>query len=424
MVTRLKQSQLSNLTALQYGSPLPTSLTFRAELSWLTHSYPTRPRFQTFFERQNRNTERYNYITHIAPSPDRSLAAIASRNGCIEVHEPAVEDSHRLSLERVSPNSRISTLAYPSNLSGDHILAAASHTGAIYHYDIQNCRIDKPTTQFQISNLAKDIAEMEGNCFAASTSEKVSIFDMRRGRSEVASVLIPTSVMPCLVVQGYALIVGTECRMLTYDWRKLQGTKRISRQVKSFQSGSSPKHVVKEFALVDGTQQTLGILNSMCALPDALDGFLLIHTSQGTIGTVDITSGRIDTLGEIRPQAPSRDGLYQYGYAFASMGDPKWYIARRRVDVIKGTGARGWRVLVPNVRGPGVRIVAVSGDMPLQQFNIPALENVDATTVLSVNGKLDKLVVGTTTNGLEAIEIDMGRRRREERLVQESSSTT
>lgn len=426
---RLRQSQLSHLAALQYGSPLPTSLTFRAELSSLCNSHPTDTAFQTFFERQNPTSERNSHIIHIAPSPDRSLGAIASSNGHIELHEPSVDDSHRLTLERVSPNSRLSALLYPSNFVGDHVLAAASNVPNIYHYDVQKCRVDKPTTQFKIprpTKSIKDIAEMERTpfSFAAALTDEVFIFDSRQGRKVAMSAEIPLSVSPRLVAQGHSLVVGTECRLLTYDWRRFPKPRNTSQKVMSFQSSVNTTSAVSATDLVDEALLPLGPLYSICSLPGAPDRYFLFHTEKGVIGTADVMSHRINFLKENRPSILAQDDLHDYGHAFAAFNNPGWHVARRRVDVIRGTGGRGWRVLVPNLHRFGVRIVAVADDMPLLQFGIPALKNVDATTVLGVDGKLDKLIVGTATNGVKAFEIDMGRSSRERRVPKERSSTT
>lgn len=427
---RLRQSQLSHLAALQYGSPLPTSLTFRAELSSLCHIRPTNTAFQTFFERQNVTSERNSHIVHIAPSPDRSLAAVASSNGLIELHEPSVDDSHRLTLERVAPYSRLSALLYPSNFVGDHVLAAASNVSDIYHYDVQKCRVDKPTTQFKIPRPTKsimDIAEMERTpfTFAASLKDELFIFDSRQGRKVAISAEMPLSVSPRLVAQGHSLVVGTECRLLTYDWRKFPKPRNTSQKVVSFQASANAKSAVSTTDLVDDEAlRPLGPLYSICPLPGAPDGYFFFQTEKGVVGTVDVMSHHINLLKESRPSILAQDDLHDYGHAFAAFNDFGWHVGRRRVDVIRGTGGRGWRALVPNLHKRGVRVVAVADDMPLLQFSIPILKDVDVTTVLGVDGKLDKLIVGTAKNDVKSFEIDMGWSFRKQRDQKECSSTT
>lgn len=417
----MRQTQVGHLTALECGVPLPTSITFRAELSGLSRLNQVPFGFPTPSDQEAANNSRGHSIAHIVPSPDRSLAAIASTSGRIEIHQPSFADSHRLTIGHASHKYFLSRVVYPSCFDGDHLFAVVSFGKSIYHYDIQNCRADEPTTRFQCARhrgcSILDVFGFNHTCLAAVCPNRLLIFDMRQGRNEIMSTEAPLSNAPVITMQEHLIMIGAEKSVLVYDWRFLPRSNDSSRKVMSFQSGPTSNAFIRSIDCSNRSRSGFGFLSSLMSLPGAADGLLAFHTNCGTVGTVDVTSGSVRSLEEPLPPVPGSNGLHDFGHAESTLDRLLWRDNCRAVDIIRGNGGRGWRVVVPNVLKSGVRVVAISDDMPLQQFDIPALRALGATSALAVDGNLDKLLIGTGDNEVYAYRVDLDRSNRERQSV-------
>lgn len=480
-------SQTAALRALELGSPLSPLLTLRAELTFLTHYHPPATPFDTRFRPHPTSSPlRNSHITAIASSTDGTLAAIASTDGCIEIHElqstplpsspsqspsqlhppsstastsepePEPESTHRLTLGRVTPNTRLSAAAF---FPDTDIIATAAYDSQqqapeLHIYDIEVCQPDRPSAISRIKGTSKkpitDIVALQYPCCIGVRPNQLAIFDVRnRSRAEMGrrstsgTQPAQTAFIPCVdpVVtvdeeNGQNLIFVAEgCHILAYDRRKLpsdplkSSSLPLSLTMGGGGNGNSIKHgnnfgVVNMRGVVDSVTLPLckrARYNWICAPPRAPPGILAFHSTDGTFGIVDWPSRNVSTLKEKPPSTSPKlnEELSTYGTMEAALSRSAWYIRRRRGDVICAKDGRGWRFVVPNTMCTGVRVVAVMGgdsnihQQNMFQFDINAARHIDVASVCAVEGALDKIVLGTTRNDVVSLHVDVDKTWRE-----------
>lgn len=425
------------LRAFELGAPLSPSLTFRAELTLFTHYHPTPEPFATQFgPHPTTSVLRNAHITQIAGSVDRALSAVASTDGRVELHEPAATDSHRMTLEPVNAQSRLSGVAFmPATTQqdddgatksttgmnskgtsdvgcvGDALIATASNCSAIYYYDLNKCRVDRPTAQLRFRTEEQkpvtDVATIGRYGFVAARPGALAVFDVRSSRvGEVLAAAIPCK-DPVLTGLGDFLIVAEGDRLLTYDRRRLPTGAVAARAARALTMARPSDSAV---AVLPLPLPKHARYNWVTALPRGPPAFLAFHATDGTFGTVDLASRSVATVKEHSAAKPDiAADLPLYGTMEAALSRTAWYIRRRRGDIVHAPYGRGWRVLVPHMLSTGLRAIAFGPNLPLQQFSIPAARHVDVACVHAVDGLLDKLLLGTTRNEVRALQVDIDR---------------
>lgn len=409
-----RTSQTTALRAFELGSPLNPSLTFRSELTLLTHYHrPEKPFASQFRPHPTTSVLRNAYVTDIAASPDRALCAIASTDGRVELHEPAAADSLRMTLERVNAESRLSTLTFfPENgnaKSDDALLTCASESAAAYFYDLNVCRVDRPTQSLYFRNDPRrtitGIAPSTRPIFVAVRPSGVSVFDLRLPHGgEAFAASIPCK-DPVAATRDDFIFIAEGDQILTYDRRQLPAAKMMRTSL-SLTMGRAADNSVSSVSVPLPKHARY---NWLVAPPQAPPGFYAFHATDGTFGTVDLVSRAVEKVKETEAEEKTFLELAQYGTMEASFTQNAWYIRRRRGDIITGPYSRGWRVIVPNMLSTGARTIAFGPDLPMQEYSIPAAQQMDVSSIHAVDGKFDKLLLGTSRNEVDSLEIDMDR---------------
>lgn len=291
---RSSSAPTSAVRALELGAPLPSSLTLRAELTYLTN-YHVLPRSLNHGFRPHPITSahRNSYVVSITSTSDGTLQAILSSSGRIEVHELSTPldttetetgmdkplDTHRLTVHEENAAHKLTCGVFFENsdsLAASSRDASLSHPPSLHVFDPAVCELNTPTTSkpirypswmqrgrgIEMGNGLCDLQTSQWPVASGVRQHQLCLFDMRvHGSAAVVQTYIPC-MSPALAVDRAAAehlrFVAEGCHVLAYDVRRLPSTQQ-QQQLSSSKHGSfiiAPSAATSASTLVMGATNT------------------------------------------------------------------------------------------------------------------------------------------------------------------------